>query len=99
MVGGKSKHMGEGSKPKANKDDAYAYLRVLRDHFHNDSKKYDDFVAIMNNFKARRIDRDDCIKEVEKLLRGQRNLISGFNTFLPKSLEITNYYVGAGEGR
>lgn len=53
MAGG-SKHVGEGSKPKANKDDAYAYLMAVRDHFHNDSKKYDDFVAIMNDFKTRR---------------------------------------------
>ncbi|CAH8253410.1 unnamed protein product [Arabidopsis lyrata] len=28
MVGGGSKHVGEGSKPKANIDDAYAYLRA-----------------------------------------------------------------------
>ncbi|XP_010498949.1 PREDICTED: paired amphipathic helix protein Sin3-like 3 [Camelina sativa] len=99
MVGGGSKHVGEGSKPKKTKDDAYAYLTAVRNHFHNDKNKYDDFVTIMYNFKTRSIDRDDCIKKVEKLLRGQRNLISGFNAFLPESLEITNYYSGAGEGR
>ncbi|CAL9216146.1 unnamed protein product [Arabidopsis halleri] len=99
MVGGGSKHVGEGSKPKAKIDDAYAYLRAVRAKFHNDSKKYDDFVTVMNNFKARRIDRDGCIKEVEQLLKGHRDLISGFNAFLPKCLEIKNYYIGAGEGR
>ncbi|AAF99724.1 F17L21.4 [Arabidopsis thaliana] len=94
MVGGGSKHVGEGSKPRATKDDAYAYLRAVRAKFHNDSKKYDDFVAVMTNFKAR---RDGCIKEVEQLLKGHRDLISGFNAFLPKCLEIKNYYFGAGE--
>lgn len=45
---------GEGSKPKANIDDAYAYLRTVKDKFHNDHDKYDKFLAIMNNFEARR---------------------------------------------
>ncbi|CAL9216143.1 unnamed protein product [Arabidopsis halleri] len=99
MVGGGSKHVGEGSKPKANIDDAYAYLRAVRVRFHNDKPLFHDFVTVMNNFKARRIDRNGCIKEVEQLLKGHRDLISGFNAFLPKCLEIKNYYIGAGEGR
>lgn len=45
---------GEGSKPKATIDDAYAYLRTVKSTFHNDRDKYEDFIAIMNNFKARK---------------------------------------------
>lgn len=45
---------GSSSKPKATKDDAYAYLRAVKDAFPNDRDKYDDFISIMNNFKARR---------------------------------------------
>jgi len=45
---------GEGSKPKATVDDAYAYIRTVKSTFHNDPDKYDDFMAIMKNFKARK---------------------------------------------
>ncbi|KAH0868527.1 hypothetical protein HID58_075549, partial [Brassica napus] len=80
---------GEGSKPKANIDDAYAYLRTVQDKFHNDHDKYDKFLAIMNNFEARRIDRAHCILEVRELFKGHQDLISGFNKFLPEWLEIS----------
>ncbi|ESQ34369.1 hypothetical protein EUTSA_v10009595mg, partial [Eutrema salsugineum] len=83
---------GEGSKPNATKDDAYAYLRNVKDTFDNDREKYDDFLAIMDNFKARRIDRNGCIEEVKELFKGHRDLISGFNKFLPKYLEIADWY-------
>ncbi|ESQ34368.1 hypothetical protein EUTSA_v10009361mg, partial [Eutrema salsugineum] len=83
---------GEGSKRNATKYDAYAYLRNVRDTFDNDPEKYDDFLAIMNNFKAGRIDRNGCIEEVKELFKGHRDLISGFNKFLPKCLEIADWY-------
>ncbi|AEE30796.1 putative transcription regulator Others family [Arabidopsis thaliana] len=83
---------GEGSKPKATVDDAYAYIRTVKSTFHNDPDKYDDFMAIMKNFKARKIDRNTCIEEVKELLKGHRDLISGFNAFLPKCLEIADWY-------
>ncbi|CAH8353991.1 unnamed protein product [Eruca vesicaria subsp. sativa] len=83
---------GEGSKPKATIDDAYAYIRTVKDSFQNDREKYDDFLVIMNNFKARRIDRDGCIQEVRRLFKGNRDLISGFNVFLPNALETTDLW-------
>ncbi|KAG7598157.1 Paired amphipathic helix [Arabidopsis suecica] len=83
---------GEGSKSKATIDDAYAYLRTVKSTFRNDGDKYEDFIAIMNNFKARKIDRNACIEEVKDLLKGHRDLISGFNAFLPKCLEIADWY-------
>lgn len=45
---------GEGKTPNATRDDAYAYLRTVKDKFENDREKYDDFFAIMNNFNAGR---------------------------------------------
>ncbi|EFH69604.1 predicted protein [Arabidopsis lyrata subsp. lyrata] len=83
---------GEGSKPKATIDDAYAYLRTVKSTFHNDRDKYEDFIVIMNNFKARNFTRNACIEEVKDLLKGHRDLISGFNAFLPKCLEIADWY-------
>ncbi|KAF8086740.1 hypothetical protein N665_0613s0009 [Sinapis alba] len=83
---------GKGSKRNATRDDAYAYLGTVKDKFQKDSEKYNDFLAIMNNFNAGRIDRNGCIEEVNELFKGHRDLISGFNVFLPKSLEIADWY-------
>ncbi|KAG2303747.1 hypothetical protein Bca52824_032398 [Brassica carinata] len=83
---------GEISKQNATRDDAYAYLGAVKNKFKNDREKYNDFLAIMNNFNAGRIDRNGCIEEVTELFRGHRDLISGFNVFLPKSLEIADWY-------
>ncbi|XP_010477746.1 PREDICTED: paired amphipathic helix protein Sin3-like 4 [Camelina sativa] len=93
MVGGgstKPTATGEGSKPKATIDDAYAYLSAVKNTFHDERDKYDDFIAIMTKFKARKLDRNACIEEVKELLKGHRDLISGFNVFLPKCLEIAD---------
>ncbi|XP_018473880.1 paired amphipathic helix protein Sin3-like 3 [Raphanus sativus] len=83
---------GEGKTRNTTRDDAYAYLRTVKDKFENDREKYDDFLAIMNNFNAGRIDRNGCIEEVKELFKGHRDLISGFNVFLPGSLEIADWY-------
>ncbi|KAL1205385.1 Paired amphipathic helix protein Sin3-like 3 [Cardamine amara subsp. amara] len=80
---------GEGSEPKATLDDAYAYLRTVKKKV--DKDKYDNFIAIMNNFKTRRIDQKGCISEVERLFKENKSLISGFNVFLPKSLELDDW--------
>lgn len=57
MAGGsnsKSKATKDDVKPNATKDDAYAYLRAVKDTFHNDHDIFDNFIAILVNFKARR---------------------------------------------
>ncbi|EOA22059.1 hypothetical protein CARUB_v10002599mg [Capsella rubella] len=81
--------MAGGSKPVPTKDDAHAYLKAVSDHFHNDRKKYEDFVALLIKFKAHKIDREDVIRGVRVLLNGQPNLVSGFNAFLPEWLYIS----------
>ncbi|CAL9216137.1 unnamed protein product [Arabidopsis halleri] len=86
MAGGRS--IFDSDKPKPTKDDAYAYVRAVRDHFRNDRKKYEDFLAIMKDFKTRKINRADCIRAVLELLNGDRDLITGFNAFLPVWMEI-----------
>ncbi|CAA7408525.1 unnamed protein product [Spirodela intermedia] len=43
----------------------------------------------MKDFKAQRIDTAGVIQRVKDLFRGHRDLILGFNTFLPEGYEIT----------
>ncbi|KAL5569842.1 hypothetical protein UlMin_026417 [Ulmus minor] len=43
----------------------------------------------MKDFKAQRIDTTGVMRRVKELFKGHRDLILGFNTFLPKGFEIT----------
>ncbi len=44
----------------------------------------------MKDFKGGKIDTYGVINRVKKLFKGHRELILGFNTFLPKGYEITD---------
>ncbi|XP_020208500.1 paired amphipathic helix protein Sin3-like 2 [Cajanus cajan] len=69
--------------------DALLYLKEVKDIFQDQEEKYEMFLGIMKDFKARRIDTNGVIERVKGLFKGHNNLILGFNTFLPKGYEIT----------
>ncbi|KAL2904207.1 Paired amphipathic helix protein Sin3-like 3 [Bienertia sinuspersici] len=70
-------------------NDALAYLKAVKEMFQDKKEKYDEFLEVMKDFKAQRIDTSGVIARVKDLFKGHRNLILGFNTFLPKGYEIT----------
>lgn len=74
---------------KLTTNDALAYLKAVKDIFQDNREKYDEFLEVMKDFKAQRIDTTGVIERVKDLFKGHRNLILGFNTFLPKGYEIT----------
>ncbi|KAL0421248.1 UNVERIFIED_CONTAM: Paired amphipathic helix protein Sin3-like 4 [Sesamum latifolium] len=69
--------------------DALSYLKTVKEIFQDKRDKYDDFLEVMKDFKAQRIDTSGVILRVKELFKGNRDLILGFNTFLPKGYEIT----------
>ncbi|KAI3467443.1 hypothetical protein Pfo_024106 [Paulownia fortunei] len=69
--------------------DALSYLKTVKEIFQDKRDKYDDFLDVMKDFKAQRIDTSGVILRVKELFKGNRDLILGFNTFLPKGYEIT----------
>nr|GMD16980.1 paired amphipathic helix protein Sin3-like 3 isoform X1 [Ipomoea batatas] len=69
--------------------DALAYLKNVKDIFQDKRDKYDEFLEVMKDFKAQRVDTSGVIARVKDLFKGHQNLILGFNTFLPKGYEIT----------
>ncbi|KAJ4836782.1 hypothetical protein Tsubulata_013609 [Turnera subulata] len=92
MIGGASGGSGNGGVGGAQKlttNDALAYLKAVKDIFQDKREKYDDFLEVMKDFKAQRIDTAGVIARVKELFKGHRDLILGFNTFLPKGFEIT----------
>lgn len=69
-------------------NDALGYLREVKNRFSDRKEVYDTFLEIMKDFKIQRIDTSGVIARVKDLFRGHRELILGFNTFLPKGYEI-----------
>ncbi|KAJ7943566.1 Paired amphipathic helix protein Sin3-like [Quillaja saponaria] len=78
-----------GANQKLTTNDALSYLKAVKDIFQDNREKYDDFLEVMKDFKALRIDTSGVIARVKELFKGHRDLILGFNTFLPKGYEIT----------
>ncbi|BBG94142.1 SIN3-like 4 [Prunus dulcis] len=75
---GQPQMMGGAAAQKLTTSDALAYLKAVKDIFQDNRDKYEEFLEVMKDFKAQRIDT-----------AGHRELILGFNTFLPKGYEIT----------
>ncbi|KAK9707311.1 hypothetical protein RND81_07G188400 [Saponaria officinalis] len=86
MVGGGGST--QGSMQRLTTNDALAYLKAVKEMFSEKKEKYDEFLEVMKDFKAQRIDTSGVIARVKELFKGHRNLILGFNTFLPKGFEI-----------
>lgn len=78
-----------GGQGRLTTEDALGYLKDVKDIFKDDNHKYEQFLEVMKDFKAQRIDTAGVIKRVKSLFQGHRDLILGFNAFLPEGYEIT----------
>ncbi|OMO57274.1 Paired amphipathic helix [Corchorus capsularis] len=79
------KNGGTGGSQKLTTTDAMAYLKAVKETFHD---QYDSLIEVMRDFKDQRIDSSGVIERVEEMLKGHRDLILGFNNFLPRDFEI-----------
>ena len=64
-------------------DDALRYLDTVKEIFYRDSSVYNSFLDCMKQFKKQEVDTEGVIARVIELFEGHRDLISGFNVFLP----------------
>ncbi|KAL0736949.1 hypothetical protein Bca4012_013159 [Brassica carinata] len=80
---------GGGNMGGLTTSDALTYLKSVKDMFQDKKEKYDAFLALMKDFKAKRIDTSEVIANVNELFKGYDDLLLGFNTFLPKGYRIT----------
>jgi paired amphipathic helix protein Sin3a len=69
-------------------ENALDFLDQVKLQFANQPKVYNQFLDIMKDFKAQCIDTPGVIARVSELFKGHRNLILGFNTFLPPGYKI-----------
>ncbi|XP_058721991.1 uncharacterized protein LOC131593505 [Vicia villosa] len=69
---------------------ALAFVKKVGDVFQDKNReKYDEFLGIFKDFKARRIDASVVAKRLKELFKGHTNLILEFNAFLPKKYQTT----------
>jgi len=81
-----SDNMSYGEVPTM--EEAIAYVEAVKDEFQDEIQKYDEFLNVMMDFKALRIDTSGVIARLKDLFKGHTNLILGFNIFVPKGCEL-----------
>eukprot|EP01117_Protostelium_nocturnum_P014921 TRINITY_DN5733_c0_g1_i1.p1 TRINITY_DN5733_c0_g1~~TRINITY_DN5733_c0_g1_i1.p1 ORF type:complete len:1288 (-),score=467.49 TRINITY_DN5733_c0_g1_i1:104-3967(-) len=69
-------------------DNALDFLDQVKLQFSDQPKVYNQFLDIMKDFKAQCIDTPGVIARVSELFKGHKNLIFGFNSFLPPGYKI-----------
>lgn len=69
-------------------EDALAYLDQVRDAFAMQPRIYYSLIDLIRDFKAQSIDTPRVINRIITLFQGRRELILGFNTFLPPGFKI-----------
>ncbi|ESN92146.1 hypothetical protein HELRODRAFT_116136 [Helobdella robusta] len=69
-------------------EDALSYLDRVKQQFCTQPQVYNDFLDIMKEFKSQTIDTPGVIARVSHLFHGHKDLIVGFNTFLPLGYKI-----------
>jgi len=77
-----------GTSLKLTTTDAFNYLKEVKGEFRYQREKYDMFLKLMRDFKDQIIGTHHVTAAVKELFKGHNNLISGFNTFLPKGYKI-----------
>ncbi|KAK8710215.1 hypothetical protein V6N13_145550 [Hibiscus sabdariffa] len=87
-AGGGGGGMGSTSQ-RLTTSDALTYLKEVKEEFQDQKEKYDMFLEVMKDFKARRTDTVGVMARVKELFKGHNNLIYGFNTFLSDGYAIT----------
>ncbi|KAG5581612.1 hypothetical protein H5410_052239, partial [Solanum commersonii] len=72
---------------RTNVVDPLSYVREVRDTFPNQMEKYEMFIDIIKDFKARRIVIVGVVTKVKELFKGHPSLILGFYAFMPNGYE------------
>ncbi|XP_020097160.1 paired amphipathic helix protein Sin3-like 6 [Ananas comosus] len=65
--------------------DALAYMRLVEDTFKG--TKYEDFIAILEEYRAKRVSLAEGAKKIQEMFKGEKELLLGFNKFVPKEYE------------
>ena len=79
---------GQHPQQKVALTDAFSYLDRVKTEFADQPEVYNRFLQVMREFKSNIIDANGVIGRVVGLFKGHRELILGFNAFLPRTHHI-----------
>ncbi|KAL3680367.1 hypothetical protein R1sor_023323 [Riccia sorocarpa] len=80
--------MDANSRPRPDRQNGVAFLKMVKDTLKNEVERYDSFVKVMANYKRGVIGTREVIRRVKVLFKKHPNLILGFNIFLQPSDRI-----------
>ena len=76
------------NKEKLTQKDAIKYLTEVKERFKEKPNVYNKFLDIMKKFRMNKIDTQGVVDLVKTLFKGHKDLLLGFNTFVPSGYEI-----------
>ncbi|QRW09087.1 paired amphipathic helix protein SIN3 [Ceratobasidium sp. AG-Ba] len=71
-----------------NVNDALNYLELIRSTYSDQPQKYNEFLAVMNDFGQHSISAVQSAARVADLFSDKPELVEGFNAFLPPGYRI-----------
>ena len=80
--------MNSSSRTKPLIGDAMEFIKDVKVVFQDRKEKFNEFMKLLHDFRAKRIDRRVVKEGVTELFKGHQDLISRFNIFLPPGDEI-----------
>ncbi|KAG7655383.1 unnamed protein product [Arabidopsis thaliana] len=75
--------VGRRVSPALTKDDAHSYIIAVKETFHDEPTKYQEFIKLLNGVCDHRVDKYSVIARVEELMKDHQDLLLGFSVFLP----------------
>jgi paired amphipathic helix protein Sin3a len=78
-----SNHSSPFASQQAFVDEALGYIRQVKMRFSNNPNVYEDFLEVLNKFKAHEIDTPAVMYGLIRLLSENPDLICNFNMFMP----------------
>eukprot|EP00994_Dinema_validum_P003901 NODE_1919_length_810_cov_48.528252_g1518_i0.p1 GENE.NODE_1919_length_810_cov_48.528252_g1518_i0~~NODE_1919_length_810_cov_48.528252_g1518_i0.p1 ORF type:complete len:222 (-),score=33.46 NODE_1919_length_810_cov_48.528252_g1518_i0:80-745(-) len=64
--------------------EAFTYLNTVRDTFAENNETYQEFTALLKDFKEKRVEIEYVVGRVKVLFRAHPELLVGFKAFLPE---------------
>ncbi|CAD5313807.1 unnamed protein product [Arabidopsis thaliana] len=65
--------------------DAHSYITAVKEAFHDEPTKYEEFIKLMNDIRDHGVDKASGIAKLTELIKGHPRLLRGLSFFFPQS--------------
>ncbi|AAF99723.1 putative transcription regulator Others family [Arabidopsis thaliana] len=64
--------------------DAHSYITAVKEAFHDEPTKYEEFIKLMNDIRDHGVDKASGIAKLTELIKGHPRLLRGLSFFFPQ---------------